>query len=508
MKTNCGRSKARSPQAQQRLAQAQQAAASRPKSYAIVPYDGPNRTRRRPIYIECRGDAVVLQPENIVFTEADFDEPLGPGNPLAAAVRAAREQMLLQGSVDPQNAGEPYPLLLVRPAGIAAYDAALAAMKSWGSEFGYELINDDWQLKYPPPDPNLAKAVDPGRCSGPPGTCPLDRRRAEQVRQAAAERQLIVRRLASEAERQGGAGEGESPGFYSSKPSDRYASNNGGGSSGGWPRRPAVRGLAQAAKAAAEWIRQRRRRQSAAAARRSATVLTRHCRPACRVRRATIPAACAFRSWLWSANVNRGGVPVRDCRRRGRSAHAPGGPGMAGYGNGPTPAWTGQWLGMARKRNAAAFRVGSPGGVVGQRHAPAVREWLGLAWTGSDPRHGNGSGYGVANGMRVRQVRQSPAAWPDRRPEVSAAMEPVAAVASPVTEYQLRRRRQQFRASGNQRRCNPTASRLAVRRSGGSRSSRRLYQRPAQRRKSRPRRSPPPSDSVAMVPAAPLLPGE
>ena len=110
-------------EAQQQLTQAQQAAASRPKSYAIVPYDGPNRTRRRPIYIECRGDAVVLQPENIVFNEADFDEPLGPGNPLAAAIRAAREQMLLQGSADPQNSGEPYPLLLVRPAGILPTNA-------------------------------------------------------------------------------------------------------------------------------------------------------------------------------------------------------------------------------------------------------------------------------------------------------------------------------------------------------------------------------------------------
>ena len=172
------------------MAQTQQTAANRPKSYAIVPYDGPNHTRRRPIYIECRGDAVVLQPENIVFDEADFDEPLGPGNPLAAAIRAARQQMLLQGSVDPQNAGEPYPLLLVRPAGIPAYDAALAAMKSWGSEFGYELINDDWQLKYPPPDPNVDKVGRTGHLSGPPGTRPPDRRRAEQVWQAAAGRQL------------------------------------------------------------------------------------------------------------------------------------------------------------------------------------------------------------------------------------------------------------------------------------------------------------------------------
>ncbi len=146
-------------EAQQRLAQAQQTVARRPKSYAIVPYDGTKGTRRRPIYIECRSDFVVMQPEGIEFTEADFDEPLGPGNPLAAAIRAAREEMLRQGSLDPQNTGEPYPLLLVRPGGIEQYDCVLAAMKSFGSEYGYELINEDWQLKYPPRDPNLARAV-------------------------------------------------------------------------------------------------------------------------------------------------------------------------------------------------------------------------------------------------------------------------------------------------------------------------------------------------------------
>ncbi len=219
-------------EAQQRLIQAQQAAAGRPKSFAIVPYDGPNHTRRRPIYIECRGDAVVLQPENIVFNEADFDEPLGPGNPLAAAIRAAREQMLLQGNVDPQNAGEPYPLILVRPAGILAYECTLAAMTSWGSDFGYELIDEDWQLKYPPPDARLAKAVVEAR----------DLARAEHARLIAAAPSKYGKRPRSgnfrssaggETGEQGGAGEGESPGFYSSKPSERYAGNNGGGSAVG-----------------------------------------------------------------------------------------------------------------------------------------------------------------------------------------------------------------------------------------------------------------------------------
>ncbi len=66
---------------------------------------------------------------------------------------------MIQGGFDPQRDGEPYPLLLVRPAGINAYYAALSAMESWRSEFGYELIGDDWPLVFPKPDPQLARTV-------------------------------------------------------------------------------------------------------------------------------------------------------------------------------------------------------------------------------------------------------------------------------------------------------------------------------------------------------------
>ena len=217
-------------EAQERLALSQQSAANRPRSYAIVPYEGPNRTRRRPIYIECRSDAVVLQPENIVFGEADFDEPLGPGNPLAAAVRAAREQMLMERNLDPQNAGEPYPLLLVRPDGILAYDCALAAMKSWGSDFGYELINADWQLKYPPADPNVGRAVAQA----------VELARQEHARLVAAAPSKYGKRPSSGLYRssladdggQSGGGDAASPGFYSSKPADRYGQQYAGGGPG------------------------------------------------------------------------------------------------------------------------------------------------------------------------------------------------------------------------------------------------------------------------------------
>ena len=75
-------------EAKQALDDARQEAAQRQPVYAIVPYDGPNGTHRRPIYLECTADGVVIQPEGIVLGWSDFEGPLGPGNPLDAALRA------------------------------------------------------------------------------------------------------------------------------------------------------------------------------------------------------------------------------------------------------------------------------------------------------------------------------------------------------------------------------------------------------------------------------------
>lgn len=141
--------------------------AFREPSYAIVPYQGPNETHRRPIYIECRDSEILLQPEGVVLTLSDLDGPLGPGNPLAAAVRAAREHLSRLRSSSAGDASEPYPLLLVRPDGIEMFYAARAALDSWGSEFGYEFIEQDWKIDYQQADPELAAleqdAVDTAR---------------------------------------------------------------------------------------------------------------------------------------------------------------------------------------------------------------------------------------------------------------------------------------------------------------------------------------------------------
>ena len=131
--------------------------ATKPPAYAVVPYVGKNGTHRRPLYIECCIDGVFLQPEGIRLNPSDFEGPPGPGNPLACALRAAREHIARAPNASADPAAQPYPLLLVRPSGVMAYYAAREAITSWGSDFGYQLIDEDWTLTFPPRDATLAE---------------------------------------------------------------------------------------------------------------------------------------------------------------------------------------------------------------------------------------------------------------------------------------------------------------------------------------------------------------
>ena len=129
-------------------------------SYSIVPYLGAHGTQRRPVYLECHAKGIIFQPEGIRLEETDFARPLGPENPLAAGLRAyssyVRDHIAAPAGKLP---ADPYPLLLVRPSGIPAYYAARTALQSWNTEFGYELIEEDWELDFPLPDPSLAQVT-------------------------------------------------------------------------------------------------------------------------------------------------------------------------------------------------------------------------------------------------------------------------------------------------------------------------------------------------------------
>lgn len=128
---------------------------SRGPAFAVVPFEGKFQTYRPPLYIECTADGVIIQPHGIELSSDDFDLPMGPGNPLASAVRAMSEYLVLQGSPDGRANGQPYPLLLVRPDGIPAYYAAREALQEWDTDFGYELVDKEWPLAFPQTDPKL-----------------------------------------------------------------------------------------------------------------------------------------------------------------------------------------------------------------------------------------------------------------------------------------------------------------------------------------------------------------
>jgi hypothetical protein len=129
----------------------------RTKSYALVPYEGQNGTLRRPIYVECRKGELILQPEGVRITEDDLRPPLGAGNPLAAALRAAREHYArLNYSTARNRDTEPYALLIVRPSGAVMNNRAQAAIRAADLDFGYELFEEESKINYEAPDPQLA----------------------------------------------------------------------------------------------------------------------------------------------------------------------------------------------------------------------------------------------------------------------------------------------------------------------------------------------------------------
>lgn len=125
--------------------------------FAIIPYEGGHGTHRRPIYLECRADGILIQPEGVFIGLKDLRPPYGPGNPLDAALRAARTYYSPDGAA--LNAAA-YPLLVVRSSGIRTYALARMAMAGWDDQFGYELIEDDMDLAFPPSEMKLGKELE------------------------------------------------------------------------------------------------------------------------------------------------------------------------------------------------------------------------------------------------------------------------------------------------------------------------------------------------------------
>lgn len=128
-------------------------------AFAIVPYSGKNGTSRRPIYIECTQQGIVVQPEGIVISPKDLIPP-GPSNPLSVALRLLRSQYDEMDRKADQLNPPPYPLLLIRPDGIESYAYARQALADWDDQFGYELIDGEMKLAFPPSVPGTKELLE------------------------------------------------------------------------------------------------------------------------------------------------------------------------------------------------------------------------------------------------------------------------------------------------------------------------------------------------------------
>ncbi len=145
--------------ARDRLEEKKKEQANKKPAYAIVPYGGSNGTTRRPIYLECTRQGVIIQPEGILIGIEDLRPPYGPGNPVDAALRTIRNEYERAGVFQTERSS-PYPLLVVRPDGIKSYSLARNAMASWDDQFGYELIAADLPLAFPPSLPGMKEKLE------------------------------------------------------------------------------------------------------------------------------------------------------------------------------------------------------------------------------------------------------------------------------------------------------------------------------------------------------------
>ena len=124
-------------------------ARARNGGYAIMPHRGPNGTWQRPITIECRDGQAILQPAGLTFSMLDMSPLLNPrSSPVARAVVA--ELVRTRRTLAPDgSAVVPYIYFIIRPDGVRPYYQARTLLEPLGIAFGYELVEQSWEIDFP-----------------------------------------------------------------------------------------------------------------------------------------------------------------------------------------------------------------------------------------------------------------------------------------------------------------------------------------------------------------------
>lgn len=191
--------------------------AKRPKSYAIIPYRGPNGTFRPPMFIECTENAVIIQPGGTQLTEKDFIAPIRSSNALAAAIRATENHFEKQAAQTGGEPLEPYPLIIVRPSGHTFYGEVVKALKAADIAYGYEFIAEKKRIEFPAANPILANQQD--------HAVQFARLQQERLAKAAPRRFMTRVGVGGGSGHGGGYGSGVGGGDPYRDTSDRYATS-------------------------------------------------------------------------------------------------------------------------------------------------------------------------------------------------------------------------------------------------------------------------------------------
>lgn len=120
--------------------------------YVIVPYDGVTGTTRRPIVLECTDDGIKFVSENIKLSANDLRNFTPSSNPVLAGCRELVRYWSSRNAVQDNPAAQPKPyvLLIVRPSGTLGYYVARGFLEELGTEFGYELVDEEFRFEAPP----------------------------------------------------------------------------------------------------------------------------------------------------------------------------------------------------------------------------------------------------------------------------------------------------------------------------------------------------------------------
>lgn len=122
--------------------------------YSIVPYDGKSGTTRRPILVEVTATGFRFVPEDVFIGAGDIEGFNDRQNPLLAGATALTQYWnqfnQQQGTVSADS--QPYVLMIVRPSGTLGYYVSVRLLSALKQPHGYELVDEDVDLKWPAVD--------------------------------------------------------------------------------------------------------------------------------------------------------------------------------------------------------------------------------------------------------------------------------------------------------------------------------------------------------------------